>query len=1101
MATIEGPSGAGGISEAFPIQQKKRTIERLVVLCVNIAPCECSEEVRFLRALLQKGGWSPKKDAAIMQSIVKLVKKSGVAAYGDLLEKLKKRSFEEAVATIEQCTPSLGRYGLIRGKPADPAINSVCEEWCLERALISEILHQTQGVTDEATRRCLEEAALRRCARAANPSEQETFVAQNPLARGVLYHREQYGTLLEGVETRLAQLLQMPKECLIALDSHRFAERLHQIPVRDRKVIEAGTIDELAELVVRGLQTVLEANPVDRLNSGRTNTVFSIGVDCSKLFAGVSTREELQQRSSQIRAALLERVQQWMEARPDRDQVLFVFRKLTNLLCEDTPAPEDLLRACCPVYCLIVSTFYGQPLLLDPGITRGGGVLDERFRNAVFAAGFNPTANNLYRSLLDLSGGYEALAQTEGLPSPSLDTGGYEIHGEIASLRELTARTTTADFQALSCEGAPPYQKVLAATTVDLLCGLLNERVDWCLVEKGLSPLLEASLFRIHNAMKEALLRKESMMDFLQQLDIIHEEIELLLSVANPYSDEEFAAVASRRLTEGADPVIPSGYGRPCISLKTSGMRALYSGIAGAFVQKKGRPLHAAILKDSYYEIQKLLDPERNAMCASCDVVDGDFFRNDCPLLAFQEIQRPVDLFVCEFHHNLCDTKHFYATEDLLGMILWMQNQGSFAPSCTVLIDTTIALEQSDEVRSLLKDETIHRLVQEGKLNIVLARSGQKFDMLGFDNYIAGVVTAVNNGESFRAFNERLLADDDQSTGIDRQGMTHLLRYGGDGLDRYRLALSSNTRKLYDSLPREMIHYEGSAYPIQFSDMEGESMPVFLDMKMFSSDVRQFVTMRLLRMVYEEALLVTQRSSFGFATTNMVLVNDSVRINPGLDSEKQLMRYAEFFRALHLAVDKAVKETGACSGHEVTNNLCRAIREMEVPGYAPPPRSCLVWPVEDLQKVKKSLRVVCPSSIGQLLWIAKELLDGRPPPGLIDLSALCSEPLDPDRLERVLRLLEYFLAQGVDSGGFDRRRILHWSLINLQVVVGAAFQGKQYLIVPEFFVRPHAADSEAVASVKAGRAAGASLRLEGLPVGGEEYDRDEIKELLQPRSV
>ena len=80
MATIEGPSGAGGISEAFPIQQKKRTIERLVVLCVNIAPCECSEEVRFLRALLQKGGWSPKKDAAIMQSIVKLVKKSGVAA-------------------------------------------------------------------------------------------------------------------------------------------------------------------------------------------------------------------------------------------------------------------------------------------------------------------------------------------------------------------------------------------------------------------------------------------------------------------------------------------------------------------------------------------------------------------------------------------------------------------------------------------------------------------------------------------------------------------------------------------------------------------------------------------------------------------------------------------------------------------------------------------------------------------------------------------------------------------------------------------------------------------------------------------------------------
>ena len=1087
MATVEGPIGEARIPEAVSIEQKKRTIDRLALLCLGIAPQECSEEVHALRIHLQKGGWSPEKDEAIMQSIVSLVKKGGTPLHTVLLEKLEGRPLEEAVAVIEQQTPSLGRYGLIRGRPGDRPIREMHEEWYLERALISEILQQTQEATDETTRKRLEVAALERCSRAANPRENETIVDQNPLTRGLTYHRDQPGTLLERVETLSASKLGLPPGDVMAIDSPRFVEMLCQ----------AKTVDEMKDFMLQGLQIVLNDNPLKSVTMGLTASSFVKLIDCSKLFADVKTPEELKQRISKTRNALIEAARQWIEARPDKNDVYYIFRHVGEI--PDQPTPEYMTDFICPVSFFAVTELYGQPLLLNLRISRReGNFVNVRAREAICGAGFTPPANNLYRPLLDVSGGYEALAREEHLPIPSLDTGGYEIHGVDTSLEMLLDRATVTDFRALSHEErAPPYQKALAATTVDLLRGLSEERVDQRLIEKRLSPLLEASLLRIHNAMSEAILRKGNMTEFLRQLDIIHEEIELLLSISSPYSDEEFAAVASKRLTEGADPVIPKEYEQPRVSLKTSGMRAIYSALASAAAQKNGQTSRTAVLKDNYYETQSLLDPKTNRMCSSCDVVDGDFFRTN-PDAAFEQVHPPVDVFVCDFHHNIQEQRRSYRTEDVQGMILRMHEKGLFAHPCTVIIDTTINLEQSEDIRSLLKNETIKRLVSEGKLNIVLARSGQKFDMLGFDNYSGGVVTAINNGEAFRAFNERLLADDDQMRGINRQGLTHLMKYGGDGLDQYRLALVNNTRKLYRSLPKEMIHYEGSTYPVQFSSMEEEPMAVFLDIKASMPEVLESLVYRFFRMTYDESLPITYRPSFGFATTNLVAIGriHSNRLNPGLDDEKQLLRYSEFFHEVHHVIDKVLQETKGQPQDEIAKKLVKAITEMEIPGYTPPPRSCTVWSVDNLDKAKKDLHVGSPTSIKNLDQVISLILQGTPPAGPIDVSGLCPEPLNPDDLEKVLRLLEYTLIETIDELDPDRQQAVLQDIINMQLVAGTTFQGGQYLIAPEFFVRQSAQDSKMVKAVKQSRSMKTFSQINGLFGEGSVYDRDEIKEYL-----
>lgn len=85
--------------------------------------------------------------------------------------------------------------------------------------------------------------------------------------------------------------------------------------------------------------------------------------------------------------------------------------------------------------------------------------------------------------------------------------------------------------------------------------------------------------------------------------------------------------------------------------------------------------------------------------------------------------------------------------------------------------------------------------LQAGKLNLVLLRSAQKYDMLGQDNYYWGITTTFNAPHAFAAFNARMDDPADQLVGFNFQGLTHIHTQAQAEVDAYRLALANNTDK------------------------------------------------------------------------------------------------------------------------------------------------------------------------------------------------------------------------------------------------------------------------------------------------------------------
>ena len=212
-------------------------------------------------------------------------------------------------------------------------------------------------------------------------------------------------------------------------------------------------------------------------------------------------------------------------------------------------------------------------------------------------------------------------------------------------------------------------------------------------------------------------------------------------------------------------------------------------------------------------------------------VLSGDRFNQEGIVKAFATPpENKIDLFVCEFHHNISIERQSYKPENVLGQVKAMIQQGLVADKLTIAIDNTINLEQSEEVKAFLADETIKHLIQLGKLNVVLLRSAQKFDMLGMDNYYGGITTSLNESKAFSKFNARMAKKEDQLAGLSYQGLAHLQKYGGKSLDNYRLLTMKNTQKLYKMLPDNAIYHKGTDNPMQISEIADDQL-VFLDIK------------------------------------------------------------------------------------------------------------------------------------------------------------------------------------------------------------------------------------------------------------------------------
>ena len=509
------------------------------------------------------------------------------------------------------------------------------------------------------------------------------------------------------------------------------------------------------------------------------------------------------------------------------------------------------------------------------------------------------------------------------IPLAVLATKGAKTPEVCSDFTKFLEQPTFEKFRNLSKgDNIPPYLKVYPEATCRLLEGLKEHPVDQAFKDEGLRDLLQMSYFRMLNSMANAQFKRKDQEAFINEIELIHQELKNILgvlSLKHGYGGEDFAKHAAAKLTSGDNPVIPQELGEPEIVLKASGMRCLSSILTAVEEQKGSNDLNVAYLDDTYYEEVGAL---RNVECYGRYKYDGDQFVDVKP--------DALDLYVCEFHHNISTERREYHTEDIASQVLKMYDEGLFAENFTVAIDTTIDLERSDEMRVFLKNEKIQKLINEGELNVVFFRSAQKFDMLGMDNYYGGVTTTLNKKERFQKFNTFMNREDDRQKGLSYQGLTHLQACGGDSMDQMRLLLMENTKRLYDGLPKGIIAEEGEVKPVEIAEMN-DYRSVFLDIKTGGNEKIMFALCnKIIEFARDQEITLLCKGSFGFPMSNLVIIgNTKMRINPGLEDPETIDKLAGFFTILRFTLAEVMVTNPDAKPHELESQILNAIEKME----------------------------------------------------------------------------------------------------------------------------------------------------------------------------
>ena len=439
--------------------------------------------------------------------------------------------------------------------------------------------------------------------------------------------------------------------------------------------------------------------------------------------------------------------------------------------------------------------------------------------------------------------------------------------------------------------------------------------VDAAYRQMGLGPLLSASYFRILNAMAAGAQARGDLVDFLNQIEVVHQEVASILTLIEPHQRDGFQDAFNGFLARKRS--IPGDLLPGKVHLKPSAMHCLASVAAGVEEQLGSQRLKVLFLKDCYYEESNALDSWKSW---DTFVLSGDdlSIKIEGTGLCLEttpsgdkawDAVRHLNLFICDFHHNVSATRTTYRTEDLARYVELLYEKGLVGAEFTVAIDCTIDLLDSREVKVFL--EACKDKILEGRLNVALFRSAQKFDMLGMDNFYGGFSISFNKAGVWNRFNDRMDDSRDQLEGANRQGLTHLMKYAAGSLDRYRRAIMRNTRILYRAIPDRCKARSTNPGHLVVSRIKDRRI-VFLDIKLprakgrdvFLEDLACKLQALFQRFGMANQIPFTTRASFGFPTTNLVpIVGAQLRLTPGLDEENVMLTLAKFIDQVYGYLD------------------------------------------------------------------------------------------------------------------------------------------------------------------------------------------------------
>lgn len=864
---------------------------------------------------------------------------------------------------------------------SDYTVESHHLEWHLDQAVLMEAYRSLEG-KDPATQKKLALIMLHSFGKAAplGNTAGELEMQSTPFFGANQYYRSNAGNkLLHELRQDIATKAGIPAMQMHLLDNSRFSEILARAyPLKGVETSVSslqqfensleGIFDSFAVTQMEGT-----AFPPLTMEVDHKPVPQPIVLDVTGMYQGknLSTKDLHAQMTSDLEKVFLDKAEEYLTDWPNYDKTEFAKDLMRNVRIVAFAKEGDVDILVTPQFLLggpvegRHSDFQNELLTM----TRDGAnytAFHESIKHTIIETGYRPDIIRAKEMWLGLKSPQEILAKqniqitelaTSSGPTPRVVENfdkftEMTVFKKFADLEKpptdevlkeqltliLGHAPSTKELNDYRAKSDRPYLRVLPGATVDLLHGLADYKpneggIDKVFADKGLTDLLQTSYFRMAIAMQSAIDGQGEMVSVLNAIETINQELAMILAIVEPHGQNAFGDGIRSAMTTGSDqkpPTIPVGLETPIVHLKPSSMHCLASIASSVEAQKGTNELNVCVLKDNYYEGVGALT---NSNTYKVSVMDGDKLgdkQNPVPLdLKPFKDKAPLDLFVCDFHHNISIDRQHYKVEDLSRQVDELFANDLVAKKFTVALDCTIDFINSPDVRDFLEHNKAR--ITSGELNVVMYRSAQKFDMFGLDNYYGGFSVTVNKGQDYGSFNTRMDAPDDQLGGLARQGLSHVGANAAPRMDQYRQAIMDNAKKLYDALPPECIYSPDSTCPIQVSKTDDPNS-VFLDIK-FPDNPKAFEEFdrKIKAFAKQNELPFTQRASFGFVTTNYSFIAGSkCRLNPGLEGPEVQQKYVDFFKAVTTCVNDAAT-AGAklgLDGDDLKNHIAKALADM-----------------------------------------------------------------------------------------------------------------------------------------------------------------------------
>jgi hypothetical protein len=395
----------------------------------------------------------------------------------------------------------------------------------------------------------------------------------------------------------------------------------------------------------------------------------------------------------------------------------------------------------------------------------------------------------------------------------------------------------------------------LGLATFHLLRGFFEEITEeqWDQINENPTTreVVQNTLYRLMTHLAKVNSNLDNFSEFTETMSLIHSELASLLILFSPFKKGEFETTYLHNLKKVIPrellPHVKVGIGKSAMNV--------FAGINGIIHQTTSNP-QVAHSSGAYFEEVQLVGPNRTLR----EVIKDRLIPK-------------VDLYFSEFNPNISidRTVKRYQRRDVIQEMTDLLASKPQTEYLTVAIDCTIDLVQSQKVRKLLKH--FAKEIEAGKLNFVFFRSGQKFDMLGMDNYYGAPFYMVNNGSSrWKAFEDLTSRDTYKTDPTSLQWFALANKYAAKQMDGYRKLIFQNCRRILNQVPVQL--QPANNAKVWVCEVDEAMAPAFIDIKVGGTnreagEFQSYLEEELLSTFKKNGMEMYTRASFGFFHCNL----------------------------------------------------------------------------------------------------------------------------------------------------------------------------------------------------------------------------------------